>query len=89
MNQVAAIVGDKDEGVLSRFRDAVAEDLRALALLHDKEPDREILALRHVEELSNRECAHVLDLSDAGASRRYLRAAKKLGAAFKERGLDE
>ena len=51
------------------------------------EPDRETLALRHVEGLSNRECAHVLDLSDAGASRRYLRAARKLGAALKERGV--
>lgn len=40
--------------------------------------DREILALRHFEELSNGEIATVLDLSKAAASNRYVRALKRL-----------
>lgn len=40
--------------------------------------DREILALRHFEELSNSESATVLGLSKSAASKRYIRAAKRL-----------
>ncbi len=40
--------------------------------------DREILALRHFEELSNGEIATVLELNKAAASNRYIRALKKL-----------
>lgn len=40
--------------------------------------DREILALRHFEELSNGEIAVVLNLSKSAASNRYIRALKRL-----------
>jgi RNA polymerase sigma-70 factor (ECF subfamily) len=40
--------------------------------------DREILALRHFEELSNSEAATVLGLSKTTASNRYIRALKRL-----------
>ena len=40
--------------------------------------DREVLALRHFEQLSNAETAQVLDLHESAASKRYLRALKKL-----------
>lgn len=40
--------------------------------------DREILALRHFEELSNSESATVLGLSKTAASNRYIRALKRL-----------
>jgi RNA polymerase sigma-70 factor (ECF subfamily) len=40
--------------------------------------DREILALRHFEELSNSETATVLGLSKTAASNRYIRALKRL-----------
>jgi RNA polymerase sigma-70 factor (ECF subfamily) len=40
--------------------------------------DREVLALRHFEHLSNDETAHVLGLSKAAASNRYIRALKRL-----------
>ncbi len=40
--------------------------------------DREILALRHFEELSNNETAEVLGLSKTAASNRYVRAVKRL-----------
>ncbi len=40
--------------------------------------DREILALRHFEELSNSEAAEVLGLTKTAASNRYVRALKRL-----------
>jgi RNA polymerase sigma-70 factor (ECF subfamily) len=40
--------------------------------------DREVLALKHFEQLSTAEIAEVLDLSKAGAGSRYLRAIKRL-----------
>jgi RNA polymerase sigma-70 factor (ECF subfamily) len=40
--------------------------------------DREVLALKHFEQLSTSEIAEVLGLSRAGAGSRYLRAIKRL-----------
>ena len=40
--------------------------------------DREVLALRHFEELSNSETAAVLGISKTAASNRYIRALKRL-----------
>jgi len=40
--------------------------------------DREIIALRHFEELSNDEAAEVIGLSKAAASNRYIRALGRL-----------
>lgn len=40
--------------------------------------DREVLALKHFEQLSTSEMAQVLGLSKAGAGSRYLRAIKRL-----------
>ncbi len=42
------------------------------------EIDREVLALRHFEHLSNNEVAHVLGLQKTAASNRYVRALKRL-----------
>lgn len=42
------------------------------------ELDREVIAMRHFEELSNIEVAEVLKISTAAASKRYLRALKRL-----------
>lgn len=42
------------------------------------ELDREVIALRHFEELSNIETAEVLEIQPAAASKRYLRALKRL-----------
>src|SRR5438034_6356642 len=47
--------------------------------LNGMEPlDREIIALRHFEELSNTEAARVLNLEPSAASKRYVRALKRL-----------
>jgi RNA polymerase sigma-70 factor (ECF subfamily) len=40
--------------------------------------DREILALRHFEQLTNAETAEVLGLSESGASARHIRAIQRL-----------
>jgi RNA polymerase sigma-70 factor, ECF subfamily len=40
--------------------------------------DREVLALRHFEELTNNEAAEVLGLQKSAASNRYVRALKRL-----------
>lgn len=40
--------------------------------------DREVLALRHFEELSNSEVAEVLEIEQKAASIRYIRALKRL-----------
>ena len=40
--------------------------------------DREVLALRHFEELTNAETARVLDLTEQAASARYIRAVSRL-----------
>ncbi len=44
--------------------------------------DREIIALRHFEQLSNAEAAHVLGISDTAASTRYVRAIRRLRQAL-------
>ena len=49
------------------------------AALESMEPlEREILALRHFEELRNKEVAEVLGIKEAAASNRYVRALSKL-----------
>src|SRR5436309_790060 len=45
--------------------------------------DREILALRHFEELSNEETAQVLDIKPSAASSRHIRALKRLRDVLK------
>jgi RNA polymerase sigma-70 factor (ECF subfamily) len=43
-----------------------------------EEMDREVLALRHFEQLSNSEVAEELGISTSAASKRYLRAVERL-----------
>lgn len=48
------------------------------------EIDREIIALRHFEELRNVEVAEVLGLKEAAASNRYMRALSKLRTVLQD-----
>jgi RNA polymerase sigma-70 factor, ECF subfamily len=71
--------------LLGRFTTASHAAIRAerqlqlQAVLNGMEPmDREILALRHFEELSNGEVAGVLGLSKTAANNRYIRALGRL-----------
>jgi RNA polymerase sigma-70 factor (ECF subfamily) len=53
--------------------------IRLQELINAMDPlDREVLALRHFEELTNGEVAQVLGLSKTAASQRYLRALGRL-----------
>ena len=44
--------------------------------------DREVLILRHFEELTNTEVAHTLQIQEAAASKRYVRALRRLKEAL-------
>jgi RNA polymerase sigma-70 factor, ECF subfamily len=53
--------------------------VRLQEALNSMEPlDREILALRHFEQLTISEAARVLDIKEKAAGKRYLRAIKRL-----------
>lgn len=54
------------------------------ALDEMKDIDREILALRHFEQLSAIETARVLDIDESAASKRYLRALKRLSTILRD-----
>jgi RNA polymerase sigma-70 factor (ECF subfamily) len=54
------------------------------ALIRLDEDDREIILLRHFEQLSNGEAARALGLSDAAAGMRHLRALRRLRALLAE-----
>ena len=73
--------------LLGRFTSASEAALRAEQQLLLQEAlnaldplDREIIALRHFEELSNAEAAQVLGLEPSAASKRYIRAIRRLKA---------
>jgi RNA polymerase sigma-70 factor (ECF subfamily) len=52
---------------------------RLQVVLNGMDPlDREVLALRHFEELTNAETAEVLGIQKAAASNRYIRALRRL-----------
>ncbi len=55
------------------LRERLAEALEAMDPI-----DREVLTLRHFEELTNNDVAEVLAITKAGASNRYVRALKRL-----------
>jgi RNA polymerase sigma-70 factor (ECF subfamily) len=62
---------------------AIRHELQARlrAALEEMDPlDREVLALRHFEELGNNEVAQVLGISKEAASKRHVRALKRLKA---------
>lgn len=65
---------------------ATREEARALvlrALEELDEMDREILALRHFEDLSNEEAAGELGIEPAAASKRFARALQRLRPALR------
>jgi RNA polymerase sigma-70 factor (ECF subfamily) len=49
--------------------------------------DREVLVLRHFEELGNAETAQVLEIAPNTASKRYVRALERLAVVLKKAGL--
>lgn len=73
----ANLVGQFTTPTLAARRVELAERLAAVLDQMD-ETDREVLALRHFEELSNQEVAAELGIEQKAASIRYVRALKRL-----------
>lgn len=48
------------------------------------EGDRDVILMRHFEQLANKEVAEALDISEAAAGMRYLRAIRRLKAKLTE-----
>jgi RNA polymerase sigma-70 factor, ECF subfamily len=63
----------------SQAAERVELQLRVQGALNNLDPlDREVLSLRHFEQLTNTETARTLGISVAAASNRYVRALKRL-----------
>lgn len=74
---VAGLIGDWTSPSMALQRAERAEQLRT-ALEQMDGIDCEVVALRHFEELSNREVAAVLGIEQKAASIRYIRALRRL-----------
>mgnify|MGYP002624274670 CR=1 FL=1 len=70
------------------LRAELSEQVEA-ALAGMNDIDREVLALRHFEELTNGETAQVLQISEQAASVRYIRALSRLKTILKVAGFVE
>ena len=71
---------------------AIKDETRAnlqRALESMDEADRDVLMLRHFEQLSNAEAAQVLEIQESTASKRYARALKRLQKILVETGMFE
>jgi RNA polymerase sigma-70 factor, ECF subfamily len=62
-----------EAAIRAEMKDRVQEALDGMEPL-----DREVLALRHFEQLSRAEIARLLNISEAAAGKRYLRALERL-----------
>ncbi len=72
----ARLLGQFTSPTLAARRAELAEHLRAT--LEQMDPmDREVLALRHFEELTNSEVAEELEIQQKAASIRYIRALRR------------
>jgi RNA polymerase sigma-70 factor (ECF subfamily) len=81
----AALADDNTSPSLAASREEMKKVLEAA--LDTLDPiDREVLALRHFEHLSNAETAQVLNLETSAASKRYVRALKRLRSVLAPHG---
>lgn len=55
-----------------------------LCLANMSKLDREVLVLRHMEQLSNGEIAHVFEIDKSAATKRYVRALRRLRQALEQ-----
>ena len=77
----ACLLAQLSDSLTSPSQFAVRNEMgeRLRAALQDLEPiDREVLILRHLEELSNNEVAGILGIDKYAASKRYVRALGRL-----------
>ena len=76
--QLAAHIVGQMTSASGLFQKARQIEALEKTLSEMNETDREVIALRHFEELSNVEAAKVLDIAPEAASKRYIRALKRL-----------
>lgn len=76
------LLGHLTSPTQAALREELSQQLKT-ALASMQEIDREVLALRHFEQLSNRESAQILGISDQAASDRYMRALSRLKGVLK------
>ena len=77
----AALAQQLLAGLTSPTQAAIREEmqLRLQEALNSMEPlDREVVVLRHFEEMNNNETAEVLGIDKSAASKRYIRAIRRL-----------
>jgi len=82
-SMAASLAGGLTSPSLAAIRGEMMVQLEA-ALDRLDPIDREVLALRHFEELSNNEVAALLGIQKAAASKRYVRALQRLKEALAE-----
>jgi RNA polymerase sigma-70 factor (ECF subfamily) len=83
----AALCAQLTAGLTRPSAAAVRDEVKArlAAALNEMDPtDREVLALRHFEQLTSRETAHVLGIQERAAAKRYLRALARLKQILSE-----
>lgn len=79
----AHLLGKESEPINGVLRMELRE--RVIAALHQLDDiDREVLSLRHFEQLTTPEVAQVLDITEAAAAKRYLRAVERLGGVIED-----
>lgn len=70
------LVADGTNPLARLLRDELCARVRAI-LARLASADREVLLLRHLEQLSNAQSAEVLEVSEEAAKKRYLRALRR------------
>ncbi|MEZ6061458.1 MAG: sigma-70 family RNA polymerase sigma factor [Planctomycetaceae bacterium] len=75
---IGSLTAPSEAAVRAENRLEVEEALNSMSEL-----DREIIALRHFEQLSRFETAQVLGIQESACSKRYVRAMQRLGDVLK------
>lgn len=83
---VGALFGREPSPSRAARAEELAERLR-LALGRLDDDDRDLILWRHFEQLTNREIAQVLGVTEAAAGKRYIRALERLRGLLTELGV--
>jgi RNA polymerase sigma-70 factor (ECF subfamily) len=81
---LAAMIRDRDLTPAAAATHHELEQRFQAAVEQLEDTDREVILMRHFEQLSNGEVAQALELSDAAAGMRYLRAMRRLRELLQE-----
>ncbi|QVL34544.1 sigma-70 family RNA polymerase sigma factor [Telmatocola sphagniphila] len=80
-NLVASLIDPENTPASAAIQEELRKKLNA-AIVQLPQNDRDIILMRHHEQLSNTDVAAVYQLTEAAASMRYLRALRKLRAVL-------